>query len=185
MDVLEAIRTRRSIGKLAGDVGRDEIDGLVEAAVWAPNHRLTRPWTFTIVCGEARDALGATWAALQGRRTTLDGAERDAYLEREARKPSRAPTIVVASTRTVADPIVAMEDYAATAAAVQNLLLAAHARGLGAIWRTGAMAYAPEINEHLGLDRTDRIVAFVYVGRPAMAAPKSVPRDVTGVLRVL
>jgi nitroreductase len=91
--------------------------------------------------------------------------------------------VIVASVRTDFDPVVAAEDFAATAAAVQNLLLAAHARGLGAIWRTGEMAYRSEIREHLGLERGDRIVAFIYLGRPAMEPPQARPRTLEGVLR--
>ncbi len=183
MDVLEALRTRRSIGKLTGDVSEEELRTLIEAALYAPNHKLTKPWRFTILRGEARARLGAAWSTLSARTTDLQGDERDAFLAREAHKPLRAPVIIVVSTRTVEDPVVAGEDFAATAAAVQNLLLAAHALGLGAMWRTGEMAYRPEINAHLGLEPGDRIVAFVYLGRPAMAAPKSLPRDVDDFVR--
>jgi nitroreductase len=63
------------------------------------------------------------------------------------------------------------------------MLLAAHALGLGAIWRSGAMAYRAEVKSFLGLDPSDRIVGFVYVGRPAMPAPVSQPRDVDAYLR--
>ncbi len=79
----------------------------------------------------------------------------------------------------------AIEDYAAASAATQNVLLAAQALGLGAIWRTGDMAFHPAIVEHLGLAPTDRIVGFVYVGRPAMPAPTAQPRDVDAYIRFL
>jgi nitroreductase len=65
------------------------------------------------------------------------------------------------------------------------VLLAAHALGLGAIWRTGPMAYRAEINAFLGLEADDRIVGFVYVGRPGMAPPTPQPRDVDAYLRFL
>jgi nitroreductase len=176
MDVLEALRTRRSIGKLEGDVSEAEVREFVEAAVCAPNHKLTEPWRFTVLRGDARARLGAAWAASEAARTTLTGADREAYLSREARKPLRAPVIIVASTVTSDDPVLAVEDFAATAAAVQNLLLAAHARGFGTVWRTGGMAYDPAIVDHLGLGQGERIVGFVYVGRPAIE-PQQPPRS--------
>jgi nitroreductase len=185
MDVLEALRTRRSIGKLSGEVADEEVRALVEAALWAPNHHLTEPWRFTVLRGQARERLGAAWASLVAAATLLQGEPRVALLQGEAAKPLRAPVLVVASVRTEADPVVAAEDFAATAAAVQNLLLAAHARGLGAMWRTGEMAQRVEIRAHLGLAPTDRIVAFVYLGRPAMAPPAARPRSLDGVLRFL
>jgi nitroreductase len=89
------------------------------------------------------------------------------------------------SCRTVEDPVRAIEDYAAASAATQNVLLAAHALGLGAIWRTGDMAFHPAIVEHLGLAPSDRIVAFVYIGRPAMATPSAQARDIDTYIRVI
>jgi nitroreductase len=183
MDILEAIRSRRSVGKVAGEVGEEELRTILDAALWAPNHKMTRPWTFTILRGDARARLGAAWATLVAQTAALPESERQAYLDREARKPLRAPAIVVASTRTVADPVVAAEDFAATAAAVQNMLLAAHAIGLGATWRTGPMAYSAGIKQHLGLDPADRILGFVYLGQPAMVPPEPKPRDADGAIR--
>ena len=177
MDVIEAIATRRSIGRVTGDVSESEVRTLVELALCAPNHRLTAPWRFTVLRGDARVRLGARWAELLAPEAPR-GVDRDAYLLKEARKPTRAPVLLVSSTRTDSDPTVASEDFAATAAATQNILLAAHARGLGAVWRTGAMAYRAEINAFLGLDARDRIVAFVYLGSPAMDPPAPRLRDV-------
>jgi nitroreductase len=184
MDVLEAVKTRRSIGKLGGDVSDAEVRALVEAAVFAPNHKLTFPWRFIALRGEARARLGQAWAAAAAE-AAPGGAERETFLAREAAKPLRAPIVLVVSTRTDQNSVRAIEDFAATAAAVQNILLAAHALGIAAIWRTGDMAYNREINEHLGLDRDDRIVAFVYLGRAAMEAPKGAPRDTEQVLTIL
>ncbi|GAC1441693.1 MAG: nitroreductase family protein [Vulcanimicrobiaceae bacterium] len=185
MDVFEAMLGRRSVGALGGDVDDAAIARLLDVAVRAPNHKLTRPWRFTVVRGDARARLGAVWAAVFARETTLSGESRDAAIQREARKPMRSPAIIVASTRTHDDPVVADEDFAATAAAVENVLLGAHALGLGAIWRTGAMARRAEINAFLELDARDRIVAFVYLGQPAGALPQPIAYDRHAVVRVL
>ena len=185
MDVIEALRTRRSIGKLDGAVTDDDLRSLVDAALCAPNHKLTQPWRFTVVRGEARRRLGAVWAGLAAASSPLDGTLREDFIAREAAKPLRAPALLFVSTTTAPDAVVATEDFAATSAAVQNVLLAAHARGLGAIWRTGAMAYQAKIKAHLGLSLDDRIVAIVYIGRPAMRVPAERPRDVGAVLHEL
>jgi nitroreductase len=185
MDALEAIRTRRSIGRLAGEVPEEDLRELLEAALCAPNHKLTAPWFFTILRGEARARLGEAWAAAVAAESPLVGDERAALLRREANKPLRAPVLVVVSTRTDPDPVVALEDYAATAAAVQNLLLAACARGYGAMWRTGEMAYHPAIKAHLELAAADRIVGIVYLGRPAMKQPAAQPRQLARFVRTL
>jgi nitroreductase len=185
MDVLEALRTRRSIARLTGEVDDASLRSLVEAALWAPNHKLTRPWRFVAVRGAARERLGELWSRIATGVAELTGEDLENFRSREARKPMRAPLLLFVASRTDPNPVMAIEDFAATSAAVQNVLLAAHALGLGAIWRTGEMAYRSEINGFLGLEPSDRIVGIVYVGTPAMEAPKSVPRDVESVLRII
>jgi len=172
----EAIRSRRSIGRSDGEPSVEIIRELIAAAVWAPNHHLTEPWIFTVLRGDARKELGEFWARTKADELCLEGPQRDGFLSGESQKPSRAPVLIVVSVRTDEDPVLAAEDFAATAAAVQNLLLAAHERGLAAMWRTGEMAYDPAVKRHLDLDARDRIVAFVYLGLRGTVAPKPAER---------
>lgn len=183
MDVIEAVRARRSVGKVEGEVSKDEIHDLIEAATWAPNHHLTEPWRFTVLTGAARERLGALWAKISADERGITGPEREDFIEGTRRKVLRAPVLIVVSTRTDDDPIVAAEDFAATAAAVQNMLLTATAKGLGAMWRTGGMVYNAEVKRHLGLDERDRIVAVVYVGRPKTEPSKAQTRKLDEVVR--
>jgi nitroreductase len=84
--------------------------------------------------------------------------------------------VVAAIVLGAEDPVQAREDRDAVAAAIENLLLAAHASGLGAMWRTGAMVDEPEVREALGLAPEDAIVAFVYLGWPPEDPPGPSPR---------
>jgi nitroreductase len=173
MDTLEAIRTRRTVGKSTGDVPPETIRALIEAATWAPNHKLTQPWRFTVITGTARERLGLVWASDAA--AHADASAREAVLEGEARKPLRAPALIVVSTRTDPNPVTAEEDLTATAAAVQNLLLAAHADGLSAAWKTGKIVHSLPVKQFLGLAPDDRIVAVVYLG--AVAAENKPARE--------
>jgi nitroreductase len=184
MDVIQAIRTRRSVSRLAGDIPPEVVRELVELATWAPNHRLTEPWRFTVVSGDARRRLATFWGEIAAREAAED-AQRDEHAKRAAEKVLRAPVLIVVSTRTDSDPVVAEEDFAATAAAVQNILLAAWALGYGAMWRTGGMVRHPAVKEFLGLDSSDRIVSVVYLGLAAVDPPPPRPRDVDAVFRWL
>jgi nitroreductase len=181
MELLEAITTRRTIGKSAGEVSRETIVELIDAAVWAPNHKMTQPWRYTVVTGHARAELGRVWAESAAAGVPAD--QRDAFVAGEAKKPLRAPVLIIASLRTDADPIVADEDFAATAAGVQNLLLAAHAKGLAAGWKSGKICYNADVKRFLGLDETDRIIAIVYLGAVANEEPPVKPRDVERAIR--
>ena len=58
----------------------------------------------------------------------------------------------------------AIEQEFSAAAATQNMLVAAHAQGIGAMWRTGSMAYHPIVMKGLGLAEHEKIIGFLYLG---------------------
>lgn len=168
MDVYEAIRTRRNIKLFRPDpVERVVIERIVDAGRWAPNHRLTEPWFFTVLTGRAKAEL----AELRRRIVT----EKNAHLgeEESRRRGDNAyremiipPWIVVVSQRLAEDPETRREDYAAVACAVQNILLAATAEGLGSYWGTGPLTRSPEAKAYLGLPENHDIVGIVFLGYP-------------------
>jgi nitroreductase len=167
--VLEAIRSRRSVGRVRPDpLPRELVEELIGAAVCAPNHHLTGPWRFVVLAGPARREVGeAHLRAVLRERPDLPPQG----VEKEASRLERAPVVVACCVVGADDPVQAREDRDAVAAAVENLLLAAHARGLAGMWRTGTMADAPEVREALGLGPSDAVVAFVYLGVPLEPAP--------------
>ena len=86
-------------------------------------------------------------------------------LNRERQKALRAPVIVVVAARTTpSDKIPEVEQLVSAGAAAQNIMLAAHAQGYGAMWRTGQPAYDAGIKQALGLDPGDAIIGFLYIG---------------------
>ncbi|MDW8059410.1 MAG: nitroreductase [Thermomicrobium sp.] len=165
--VLDAIRGRRSVKQVRPDpVPRELVEQLLEAAVWAPNHHLTQPWRFFVLTGEARVALGEVLARDPG----LSPSKREAIRQ----KPLRAPVVIAVAIEPHPDrPL--LDEIAAGAAAIQNMLLAAHALGLGAIWRTGRAIEDPAVKTFFGLSDRAFLLGFVYVGFPA-AVPEPPPR---------
>jgi nitroreductase len=163
MDALEAIRSRRMIPRVGPEApSRADIEELLDAAVRAPNHHLTEPWRFTVLAGAERERLAQAIAEEAGER----GIDPDEALADARRKVGRAPVVVV-FTCVPADDAVEQEEVAAVAMAIQNFLLAAHASGLGAMLRTGGVAYHPSIRRHLDLAPNERVVGFVYLGYPS------------------
>ena len=165
METLEAILTRRSISKVkSGEIPRAAIEKLLRAAVQAPNHFKVRPWRFVVMTGKSRERLGEVMAqSLKAQNPKLP----DSGLEIERAKPLRAPVLIVVGVDKPDDPrVLEVENICAAAAAVENLLLAAHAEGLGAMWRTGPAARDPEVKKFLGFDADQHLLAFVYIGHP-------------------
>lgn len=175
MTVEEAIRTRRSTTWFGDEMDVTVVGQLLQLAVWAPNHHLTEPWTFTVVTESARDRLAEAWA--EDVKTQVDVSlsvdVQNKLIAAERAKAYRAPVLVFVAVRpATGNPVTDQEDLAATAAATQNLLLLAHARGLGAIWRTGKMARSEAVKTCLGIDPHSRIVAIVYLGVPQKSVPE-------------
>ena len=58
LDALTAIRTRRAVKEYDDrPISREWIEELLDAARWAPNHKLTHPWRFNVFMGEGREKL--------------------------------------------------------------------------------------------------------------------------------
>jgi len=64
-----------------------------------------------------------------------------------------------------------IEEVAATACAVQNLMLSAHGKGLGSYWSTPSVTMSAEFAGWLGLDVTHRMLGLVYLGYPLPGTP--------------
>lgn len=165
MDAYEAIITRRSVPKVSDRVPpRDQVEKLLEGAVRAPTHHLTQPWRFAVLTGDALDELGAAWAA------GTEAAGKDAT--GIAAKTRRAPVVICVIERPHLDnpKCVEVEEHYSVGAAMQNILLAAHAMGLGAMIRTGPCATFDEVREYLGVGPDETIAGLIYLGYPAPEA---------------
>ncbi|MDO8280932.1 MAG: nitroreductase [Burkholderiaceae bacterium] len=134
---------------------------LLQAACSAPDHGRLQPWRFTFIEGAARERLGDLMAASLQRREPQAAVDK---LQAERAKALRAPLIVVAAAQIQVGKVPAVEQAVATGAAVQNMMLAAHALGLGAFWRTGAVVYDEAFKQAFGLSAQDTIVGIVYIG---------------------
>ncbi|TCS96714.1 nitroreductase family protein [Hazenella coriacea] len=167
MELFEAITTRRSIGKVKEDqVPLPLIEKVLEAATWAPNHHRTEPWRFVVLQDDGRQGLGRVYAEIALEKDSmLTDEERDSIYEKQMAKAFRAP-VIIAVIVTPGDQanVIKQEEVAAGNAAVQNMLLAAHALGLGAIWRTGKPAYHNKMKSFFGCQEKDEIVGLIYLG---------------------
>lgn len=169
MDIFETIKNRRSIGKVKAEpIAKERVEKILEAATWAPNHYKTEPWQFFVLTGEGRRPLGRL--LLEIAKEDMDDPtteENQKKLQKVLEKPFRAPVvIVVAVIPSEAPKVLKIEEIGAGNAAIQNMLLAAHGLGLGAIWRTGKATYHPKMKELFGLGDQDEVLGFIYVGEP-------------------
>ncbi|HWL11372.1 MAG TPA: nitroreductase [Ureibacillus sp.] len=167
MDIFEAIRSRRSIGLVSDEpVSKELIDQILEAGTWAPNHFRTEPWKFFVLTGNSRKRLGSTLAKIEEAQMDDPASETSQKkLSKILDKPFRAPLIIAVAVEPSDNPkAILLEEYGAVYAAIQNMLLAAHALGLGGFWRTGKPTYTPEMKQLFNLSDKGEILGFLYFG---------------------
>jgi len=173
MDAKELLLGRESAARLQDPAPSEaEFETIFQSALRAPDHGKLRPWRFVLIQGAARERFGEVTASV------LKAKQPDIapdMLVRERAKALRAPAIVVVAARVQASAkIPEIEQMMSAGAAAQNIMLASHALGYGAMWKTGDPAYDPDVKKALGLEPTDAIVGFIYVGTRVGPAPPSV-----------
>ena len=172
MDAITAMRRRTSVRRFRPDpVGRDLIETVLDCAVRAPNHKLTEPWRFAVLTGQAKSRFAALRASYRRRKFgDPDGPEAVASAEKMRLETEEIPVVIAVACALSDDERRQEEDYAAAMMAVENLLIAAESLGLGTYVRTGGMMRDPELAAITKLDEGFRIVALVSLGYPAEPA---------------
>jgi nitroreductase len=165
MDALDALLNRVSVPRLtlpAPDAAQRDL--LFRAALRAPDHGQLRPWRFITVEGTARERLGDLLVA--GLLATQPQATLEALTKARV-SPLRAPLLALVIARLQGHgKVPAQEQLLAAGCAAHGLLLAAHAMGVGAVWRTGELVYSAQVAAGLGLEADEQLIAVIYLGTP-------------------
>ncbi|MFK8331355.1 nitroreductase family protein [Pseudomonas sp. BJa5] len=172
MEALDALLNRVSVPRLVEPApNAAQREALFQAALRAPDHGQLRPWRFLTIEGAAREKLGELFAeAVQAK-----GDANQAALDKARAMPLRAPLLVVAIARLQNHfKIPQSEQRLSAACAAHGILLAAHAQGVGAMWRTGDLAYDNHVAKGLELAEGEEIIGFLYLGTP-LSEPRTAP----------
>ena len=178
--VHEALRTRRTVHNFDNDraVPDEVLHRAVEAATYAPNHKMTEPWLFRRLGRDAIEAIASLNAA-----SIADPAKAAAKAKRWADIKN---WLVVTSRITPGDDLLTREDYAATCCAVQNLQLSFAADGVGTKWTSGDIQRTPEFERICGVDgNAECVCGVIWYGYAADGAAPAAPRRKLGVDEVL
>ena len=178
----EAIAGRRSIRQFADrPVAPETIEAVIAAACLAPAPHHTRPWRFVVLSDDARaalaDAMGRAWRR-DLRRDGVEGPRIDALLDRSRRQIMAAPALILVGFLAGAQRSwpdrrrrsVAMMFAQSTGAALQNLMLAAHGRGLGSYWISAPLFCPAAVRRALRLPPEFEAQALVALGYPRPGA---------------
>ena len=174
-----AIAGRRSVRHFTGrPVEPEAIAAVIAAACLAPAPHHTRPWRFVVLSQDARAALAQAMGRAWRRDLQRDGVEQgriDALLERSREQIMAAPALILVGFLADAQRSwpdgrrrrsEAMMFAQSTGAALQNLMLAAHGRGLGSFWISAPLFCPAAVRRALGLPTEFEAQALVALGYP-------------------
>jgi coenzyme F420-0:L-glutamate ligase/coenzyme F420-1:gamma-L-glutamate ligase len=174
----QAIAGRRSVRQFADrPVAPEAIEAVIAAACLAPAPHHTRPWRFVVLSPDARAALAAVMGRAWRRDLRRDGVQEtriEALLERSRVQIMAAPALILVgflrdALRAWPDPRRRSETMMfaqSTGAALQNLMLAAHGRGLGSYWISAPLFCPAAVRRALGLPPQFEAQALVALGYP-------------------
>jgi nitroreductase len=148
MELLEGLHTRRSIRSYTGEtVSREQLHDILRAGTMAPSGLNNQPWRFVTI--QSKDLLSKL-----------------SKLTKYSHIIANAPACIVVFIDTQA-MYHETKDHQSMGACIQNILLAAHGMGLGAVWLGEILKSAREVRELCGLREQYDLMAVVALGRPA------------------
>lgn len=170
MSILQTIKSRRSVYQfLPARIEREWIDQCLEAAIWAPNHKVTEPWRFWVLGPRMKSVLAHIYADNRAGKRAAPQTEafKDIY-DKAMLKFQAIPEIVLVGQVLHSDPVMRKEDYAACSCAIQNFQLAAWELGLGVQWSTGPIIEDKRTFDALEIDSNAlALIGALYIGKPA------------------
>lgn len=182
---LDFLLSRRSATAL-GSPGptRDQLDRILLAAGAVPDHGLLRPFRFVIVEGDGRLELGRGLAEVAAERRP---GMPEAKLDGIRAKALRSPTIIVIIASPKPGKVEVWEQHATAACAGYAITLAAHALGVGAVWKSVPFTKGPALTEILGLAEPEEMLGWIHLGTSIKdeTAPPHAPLDLSVLATVI
>jgi len=195
MDLDAIIKGRRSIRKYREDeIPRAVLEEILETALWAPSGMNRQDWELVVVRGAARQQLAEIIATSQEHLLPhLQAIFSDKIIKvslQVFKDLGGAPVVILVY---IPGEVLFFDKdlddrgrfhiefkrhgrLLSASALIQNLLLAAHARGLGTCWMTGANYVQKEINEFLGIQGKE-LVSIIPIGYPDQSPPAPPRKD--------
>ncbi len=194
-DLINIIKCRRSIRRWQDrDVSLDLLTRAVETATWAPNGGNRQNWRFYIIIN--RDMIGTIADKVQETVDMMASWPEARQFDKEVsrwrenasffRSAPAAIAVAAAQYSSVADKVLSARGKAdpqaakiciwrdtantrvqSVASAIAYLLLVLHEMGLGAVWMTGPMQAAGEIEKIIAVPPDFNLMAFIPIGYPA------------------
>ncbi len=161
--VSKIIKERRSIfpaSYIKKEIHVSVINQILETANYAPTHKLTQPWRFTVIRKNGLTKLGDELGNLYKEVISPQQFLQKKY-DSFAEKASQADCIIAINMK-VSGKIPEWEELAAVACAVQNMALTAESLKVGAYWSSPSLI--DHLGNFLGLTEDEKCIGLFYMG---------------------
>lgn len=178
MKLNELIKQRVSIGKfLDQKVSTDLIIGLLNDAVYAPNHKMREPWRFIILQEEEKELFIHRYLS-----ELTDDKQNE--VKPSLLKVFSAPMVLAVIMPILKDMRDELEDLQANAAMIQNFLLLATEQKLATFWKTPLYIESDKFKEVLGVQMNEIIVALVMIGYSDQVPNPKMRKDASSITTI-
>jgi nitroreductase len=174
LEVLQSIiKRRRSVFPVSftpEEISIEAIETILESANYAPTHKLTQPWRFSVFRKGGKTRLGQELA-----RTYKEHTPAELFLQKKfdsfGVKFEQSSCVIVLKAQLHPELLPEWEEVAALACAVQNMALTAEALNIGAYWSSpGPVA---NMREFLDLQDNEKVYGVFYMGYHKAAAAEA------------
>ena len=166
--VYQAVYNRRMAWKYKDEpVPRETIQRMLDAAVWAPNHRLTEPWRFFVMDKDSQTRRKVAEITHEFSLGRGDTPQRAAIVTSKVTDPA---CLVFAYSVPGRHDEETQENYASTVCACYIMSLVGQAEGLTVTWETGGPTRPDKLAETLGADPGWKLVSLLCIGAPDESA---------------
>ena len=174
-------RDRRSVFTQQFETGKQIPDEIIwqalENANWAPSHKLTEPWRFTVFAGNGLQKLADESAAIY---KEYAGAKfKQNTYEQLLTTPLQCSHVIAIGCKRHKDDLPEIEEIASVACAVQNIYLTVSAYEIGGYWSTGGITFIKEAKPLFDLGDEDILMGFFYLGYIRVPSPQGTRKSIS------
>ncbi|SHJ88631.1 nitroreductase family protein [Pseudozobellia thermophila] len=161
--VFDIIKKRRSVFPVQYNdrpIAVADIEKILQAANWAPNHKNTEPWRFKVMTGESKEKLGLFLSYMYMEHVPNP---KQIKAKKLIDNPKKAGAIIaICMQRDPQERIPEWEEVAATAMAVQNMWLCCTEMGIGCYWSSPPLV--KYMDEFFEMQEGEVCLGFFYMG---------------------
>ncbi len=197
MDIIEAVKTRKSIRKFKQeDLDLDQIKKIIEVSINSPSGGNAQNWFVYIIKNKdildgMRNEVEMVYEKITGKSAPGVYAffnEAPVVLAVVQKPYIGALDAVIEkadANRSYDRKFIVNPGLQGVSSFITHILLVVHNEGLGACWMTGPLIAKPEIEKILGVKSPDNLVALIPIGKPVERQSKSSRTDIEEVIKII